>query len=100
MPVSGNPGLSLGIPVISSNGHWIALSVTAHVDTRFAQGNTIALDVKVTQELPPHLFVGQNGKLTFSQPLQQGFTQLCITLDGGGVHTSEADKCVDVAFLP
>lgn len=47
-----------------------------------------------------HVLVGQTGMVTFSQALQQGHTQLCITLDGGQPRTSEADKCIDVAFLP
>jgi hypothetical protein len=54
-PVSGTVLLSIGTPVIASNGHWIALPVTARVDPALARGDSVALDVKVTQELPAEL---------------------------------------------
>ena len=38
--------------------------------------------------------------LHFTQPLDQGLTQLCLTLDGGTQGKSEADKCVFVAYMP
>jgi hypothetical protein len=48
---------------------------------------------------------GQDGAFadstaTFTQILPQGLTHLCITLRGGQQGTPEADKCVDVAFIP
>jgi hypothetical protein len=36
----------------------------------------------------------------FSPPLQQGLNRVCILLLGGRPMSSEAEKCVDVAFLP
>lgn len=54
-PVSGTAQLSFGTPTIASNGHWIAVPVTAKVDAALMAGSSVALDVKVTQELPPEL---------------------------------------------
>ncbi len=51
-PVSGVAQIALGTPVIASNGNWIAVPVTAHVDAALGKGATVALDVKVTQTLP------------------------------------------------
>lgn len=41
-----------------------------------------------------------DGTATIMQTLQQGYTHLCITLEGGQQGSPEADKCIDVAFLP
>ncbi|HEU4730689.1 MAG TPA: hypothetical protein VFT22_22495 [Kofleriaceae bacterium] len=44
--------------------------------------------------------IGPDGTLVFRQVLEQGLSHLCVTVAGGKLGTSEADKCVDVAFLP
>ena len=44
--------------------------------------------------------IGPVGTVTFHQLLEQGLSQLCVTVAGGKLGTSEADKCLDVAFLP
>jgi hypothetical protein len=44
--------------------------------------------------------IAGNGMGVFSPPLHQGLNHVCILLEGGKPRTSEAEKCVDVAFLP
>jgi hypothetical protein len=44
--------------------------------------------------------IADTGMGVFSPPLHQGLNHVCIVLDGGKPKTSEAEKCVDVAFLP
>jgi hypothetical protein len=44
--------------------------------------------------------IGPDGSVTFHQLLEQGLSQLCVTVAGGKLGTSEGDKCIDVAFLP
>ena len=48
----------------------------------------------------PRVMLGSGGMSTFSPPLQQGLNHVCILLFGGQPMTSEAEKCIDVAFLP
>jgi hypothetical protein len=48
----------------------------------------------------PQISIGSDGTVVFDQTLQQGLSHLCVTLEGGQQGASEADKCVDVAFLP
>jgi hypothetical protein len=40
------------------------------------------------------------GMATINPLLRPGRNQVCITLDGGAQGAPEADKCIDVAFLP
>lgn len=54
-PQTGTAQLTLGAPVIAKNGNWIAIPVTAHVDQSLKQGGSVALDVKVTETIPPEL---------------------------------------------
>jgi hypothetical protein len=51
-------------------------------------------------EAGPEVTIGPGGSVTFHQLLEQGLSQLCVTVAGGKLGTSEADKCIDVAFLP
>lgn len=44
--------------------------------------------------------IGSDGTVMFHQVLEQGLSHLCVTVAGGTLGTSEADKCIDVAFLP
>jgi len=44
--------------------------------------------------------IAANGMGVFGPPLHQGLNHVCILLQGGKPRTSEAEKCVDVAFLP
>lgn len=44
--------------------------------------------------------IAGTGMGVFSPPVHQGLNHVCILLDGGTPKTSEAEKCVDVAFLP
>jgi len=44
--------------------------------------------------------IPSGGTAMFSPPLQQGLNRVCILLLGGKPMTSEAEKCIDVAFLP
>ncbi|HEX4420468.1 MAG TPA: hypothetical protein VH165_21280 [Kofleriaceae bacterium] len=48
----------------------------------------------------PQITVGPDGKVSYLQTLQQGLSHLCVTIDSGKQGASEADTCVDVAFLP
>lgn len=48
----------------------------------------------------PNTTIAGNGMGVFSPPLHQGLNHVCILLDGGKPKASEAEKCVDVAFLP
>ena len=47
-----------------------------------------------------NMMIAGNGMGVFSPPLHQGLNHVCVLLDGGKPRTSEAEKCVDVAFLP
>jgi hypothetical protein len=48
----------------------------------------------------PSTTIADTGIGVFGPPLHQGLNHVCILLDGGKPKTSEAEKCVDVAFLP
>jgi hypothetical protein len=48
----------------------------------------------------PTTTIAGSGMGVFLPPLHQGLNRVCILLDGGKPNTSEAQKCVDVAFLP
>lgn len=62
---SGSALLEVGAPVVSKNGNWIAVAVTAHVDPGLGKGATRALTVKVTQTLPAELGGGtKSGSLS------------------------------------
>lgn len=41
-----------------------------------------------------------NGEVVIIPELQPGHNQVCVTLDGGAQGSLEADKCIDLAFLP
>ncbi len=41
-----------------------------------------------------------NGNANIKPPLMPGFATVCITIMGGTQGASEADKCIDVAYLP
>lgn len=60
----------------------------------------VTMHVYVTSPGQQGVSFSPDGTAAFMQTLQQGFTHLCITLEGGKQGTPEADKCVDVAFLP
>jgi hypothetical protein len=40
------------------------------------------------------------GAAQFTALLRQGHNKVCVTLSGGTRGSNEADKCIDVAFLP
>jgi hypothetical protein len=41
------------------------------------------------------------GNMALISPvLSPGYNQICITLDGGSPGQPDADKCIDVAYLP
>jgi hypothetical protein len=46
------------------------------------------------------LTIGMSGMAALTPLLHQGFNHLCLTIKGGKLGASEADTCVDVAFLP
>ncbi|HEY0994032.1 MAG TPA: hypothetical protein VGD80_43545, partial [Kofleriaceae bacterium] len=48
----------------------------------------------------PSVMIPSSGAAMFIPPLQQGLNHVCILLFGGKPTTSEAEKCIDVAFLP
>ena len=43
---------------------------------------------------------GTDGLATITPGLSVGYNHVCITVMGGAQNTPEADKCVDVAYLP
>ena len=48
----------------------------------------------------PHASFNSAGVAMISPELHAGYNQVCITIDGGMQGATEADKCIDVAFLP
>ena len=47
-----------------------------------------------------HASFNSVGVATITPALHAGYNQVCITLDGGTQGSLQADKCIDVAFLP
>jgi hypothetical protein len=47
-----------------------------------------------------HVSFAANNTALISPALYPGYNQICITLDGGAAGQPEADKCIDVAYLP
>jgi hypothetical protein len=41
-----------------------------------------------------------NGMATFQPTLTPGFNRICVTIEGGERGKPEADKCIDVAYVP
>ena len=56
-------------------------------------------DMQQTHAGDPGSF-SANGTATISPALARGYSRVCITLVGGQQGTPEADKCIDVAYLP
>lgn len=54
----------------------------------------------LTMPGPQGVSFDAGGAATFALTLAQGATHVCLTLQGGQQGSSEADKCIDVAFLP
>jgi hypothetical protein len=89
------PAFTLTTPIFRTPYAMISLNGTSN--DRF---NVYSIHAGMTHAGPQNVSINPDGTATFLETLQQGFTQLCITLEGGQQGTSEADKCVDVAFLP
>jgi hypothetical protein len=64
------------------------------------QFNVYTVHAGVTNTDPQVIAISPDGTRSFQVTLQQGFTHVCLTLAGGQQGTGEADKCIDVAFLP
>jgi hypothetical protein len=107
-PETGAVRLTLGAPVIAKNGNWIAVPVTAHVDPGLAQGTVLALDVTVTETIPPELGGGTatsnklSGKLTLT-----GLKELTNTttpeVTGNSIDTTKLEgrySQVDLSGIP
>lgn len=95
--------LALGTPVIASNGHWIAVPVTARVDPGLGQGELVALDVKVTQELPPELggdtpSVVLQGRLALAG-LKELTSETAPEVAGGDLQTDMLEDTYSVVDL-
>jgi hypothetical protein len=88
--------LSLGTPVIANNGHWIALPVTAHVDENLTKGDSIALDVRVTQTIPLELGGGMATAIFPGQLTLVGLKELKDTttpeVTGNNIDTTRLEE--------
>lgn len=73
------------------------LSVIGKANDQF---NFYTVHAGVTNTDSQVISISPDGTRSFLVTLQQGFTHVCLTLAGGQQGTDEADKCIDVAFLP
>ena len=68
-------------------------------------GPTYTFDVTITDSVSSRPDVqgttfDSNGQASISPHLGKGWNRVCITMRPGTAGTAEADKCIDVAYLP
>jgi hypothetical protein len=88
------PSFALTDPVFRITNPMIAVIGTAgdRFDVSVENHGMVATGARVT--------IPAGNTAMFSPPLQQGLNRVCILLLGGKPMTGEAEKCIDVAFLP
>jgi hypothetical protein len=107
IPVGRALQLTLGQPVIAKNGHWIAVEVTARVDPGLGKGDMVALDVKVTQTVPPALGSGIKTVTLHDKLALVGLKELTKDtvpeVSGSAIDTTKLEPLysrVDLAAIP
>jgi hypothetical protein len=77
-----------GVPVIARSGNWIALTATAHVDMGLHKTDTIRLDIKVTETIPPELGGGTSTFTLHDKLALQGLSELIPAAGSGAIDTA------------
>ncbi len=92
MALSGAPSFTPGAAVIAKNGNWIAIPIAVHVDLGLHKTDTIRLDVKVTETVPPELGGGTATFTLHDKLALQGLSELTPAANSGAINTTTLES--------